>query len=50
MPLLSETGQSRGAVGTRALHRQLKARPEIVVRAFNQAIQRELASDIVGLP
>ena len=46
---LSEVGQSRGTAGIRTLHRQISARPKNVVRAFNDAIQREHASDVMGL-
>ena len=43
-------GQTRGSMGIHALRRQINARPENVVRGFNEAIQRELATDVTGMP
>ncbi|MBM4022199.1 MAG: hypothetical protein FJ284_08150 [Planctomycetes bacterium] len=43
-------GASRGAAGLQALHRTLAANPESVVREFNAAIQRELETDVTGMP
>jgi hypothetical protein len=47
---VNELGQTKGLHGHHALHRQINARPENVVRGFIESIQRELATDVTGLP
>ncbi len=42
--------QSRGFAAIRQLDRNVQRWPEQVVRAFNAAIQRELETDVTGMP
>jgi hypothetical protein len=41
---------TRGSASINQLHRTVQQRPEQVVQAFNASIQRELETDVTGLP
>jgi hypothetical protein len=41
---------ARGSAAIHQLHRTVQQRPEQVVHAFNASIQRELETDVTGLP
>jgi hypothetical protein len=49
-PPWPENMPSRGSAALLSLHRGLASAPEVVMRDFNSSIQRELETDVTGMP